>query len=34
MIVRNNVTDGLKAQKRIAQGIALWFYAQWDLFAL
>ena len=34
MIVRNYVTSGLKAQKLIAQGIALWYYAQCDSFAL
>ena len=27
-------TGGLKAQKLIAQGIALWYYAQCDSFAL
>ena len=28
------LNDGLKGQKHIAQGIALWYYAQLDSFAL
>ena len=31
---KNNALGGLKGQKHIAQGNALWFYARWDSCAL
>ncbi len=34
MIICIYPIDGLKGQKHIAQGVALWYYAQCDLFAL